>query len=99
MRICFLLHQGNMFSGGQGVYLAALSHEYAEMGHEVHAIVGPPYPVLDSRVVQHRVEGWSIFRLLEQGGDFWRRPAVVSRMGADQSKSKSMPKARRASKP
>jgi glycosyltransferase involved in cell wall biosynthesis len=66
-----------MYSGGQGVYLAALSHEYAEMGHEVHAIVGPPYPELDSRVVQHRLEGWSIFRLLEQGGDFWRRPAAT----------------------
>jgi len=24
MRVCFLLHQGNMYSGGQGVYLAAL---------------------------------------------------------------------------
>lgn len=77
MRICFLLHQGNMFSGGQGVYLAALSHEYVEMGHEVHAIVGPPYPVLDPRIIQHRLEGWSIFRLLEQGGDFWRRPAAA----------------------
>jgi len=77
MRICFLLHQGNMFSGGQGIYLAALSHEYAELGHEVHAIVGPPYPELDPRVIQHRLEGWSIFRLLEQGGDFWRRPAAA----------------------
>lgn len=76
MRICFLLHQGNMFSGGQGVYLAALSHEYVAMGHEVHAIVGPPYPVLDPGVIQHRVEGWSVFRLMEQGGKFWERPAV-----------------------
>ncbi len=63
-----------MFSGGQGVYLAALSREYVAMGHEVHAIVGPPYPDLDPRVVQHRLEGWSIFRLLEEGGSFWRRP-------------------------
>jgi hypothetical protein len=46
MRICFLLHQGSMYSGGQGVYLAALSAEYVERGHEVHAIVGPPYPDL-----------------------------------------------------
>jgi glycosyltransferase involved in cell wall biosynthesis len=62
-----------MFSGGQGVYLAAISREYVAMGHEVHAIVGPPYPELDAGVVQHRVEGWSVFRLLEQGGDFWHR--------------------------
>jgi glycosyltransferase involved in cell wall biosynthesis len=77
MRICFLLHQGNMYSGGQGVYLAALSGEYVERGHEVHAIVGPPYPDLDPRVVQHRVEGWSTFRLMEAGSAFWRRPAAA----------------------
>ncbi|HEX6031995.1 MAG TPA: glycosyltransferase family 4 protein [Tepidiformaceae bacterium] len=75
MRICFLLHQGNMYSGGQGVYLAALSSEYVERGHEVHAIVGPPYPDLHPGVIQHRLEGWSTFRLLETGDHFWRRPS------------------------
>ena len=77
MRICFLLHQGNMYSGGQGVYLAALSREYVERGHEVHAIVGPPYPDLHPAVVQHRVEGWSTFRLMETGSAFWRRPPAA----------------------
>jgi glycosyltransferase involved in cell wall biosynthesis len=73
MRICFLLHQGNMYSGGQGVYLAALSHEYLAMGHEVHVVVGPPYPELDAGVVQHRLDDYSVFHLLDTGGAFWRK--------------------------
>lgn len=76
MRICFLLHQGNMYSGGQGVYLAALTHEYVRRGHEVHAIVGPPYPELDPGVIQHRLPGYSVFHHFDTGDDFWRRPLL-----------------------
>ena len=44
MKICFLMYQGNMYSGGQGVYLYYLTRELARMGHDVHVIAGPPYP-------------------------------------------------------
>ncbi len=63
-----------MYSGGQGVYLSALCHEYLALGHEVHVVVGPPYPELDDGVIQHRVDDYSIFHLLDEGEAFWRRP-------------------------
>jgi MMP alpha-(1->4)-mannosyltransferase len=62
-----------MYSGGQGVYLAALCREYVRMGHEVHAVVGPPYPELDQDVVQHRLPGYSVFHQFDAGEDFWRQ--------------------------
>lgn len=65
MKVCFLLHQGSMYSGGQGVYTHHVTRELAALGHEVHIIVGPPYPELDTRVIAHRVKNFSIYRLLE----------------------------------
>lgn len=44
MRICLIGYRGNPYSGGQGIYLYYLSRELARLGHEVEAIVGPPYP-------------------------------------------------------
>jgi glycosyltransferase involved in cell wall biosynthesis len=70
MRVCFLLHQGNMYSGGQGVYLSNLTRELAALGHEVHVIVGPPWPDTAPGVVVHRVKTFSVYRLLETGR-FW----------------------------
>ncbi len=64
-----------MYSGGQGVYLAALCREYVALGHEVHVVVGPPYPDLDPRVVQHRLADYSVFTALDEGAAFWRKPA------------------------
>jgi glycosyltransferase involved in cell wall biosynthesis len=59
MKICFLMYQGNMYSGGQGVYLHYLTRELARMGHEVHVIAGPPYPTLDDAVITHRITDYS----------------------------------------
>lgn len=56
MKICFIMYQGNMYSGGQGVYLYYLTRELAGMGHEVHVLAGPPYPTLDERVIAHNLE-------------------------------------------
>lgn len=56
MRICFIMYQGNMYSGGQGIYLYYLTRELARMGHEVHVIAGPPYPTLDDQVIGHNLE-------------------------------------------
>ena len=44
MRIAFLAYRGNMKSGGQGIYLHALSRALAARGHEIEIFVGPPYP-------------------------------------------------------
>jgi len=44
MKICLLSYRGNMFSGGQGIYLYYLSRELARRGHQLTILVGPPYP-------------------------------------------------------
>jgi len=44
MRIAFLCYRGNMKSGGQGIYLHALTRELAALGCEIDVFVGPPYP-------------------------------------------------------
>ena len=50
------MYHGSMQSGGQGVYLANVTRELLRLGHEVHVISGPPYPVLDRAVTHHRLE-------------------------------------------
>lgn len=44
MRIAFLCYRGNMQSGGQGIYLHALTRELARLGCHIDVYVGPPYP-------------------------------------------------------
>ncbi|MGB6836275.1 MAG: glycosyltransferase family 4 protein, partial [Dehalococcoidia bacterium] len=64
MKICFLMYQGNMYSGGQGVYTYYLTRELARLGHEVHVIVGPPEPELAEEVIPHYLPShsyWSYF--------------------------------------
>ncbi len=56
MRICFTMYQGNMYSGGQGVYLYYLTRELARMGHDVHVIAGAPRPQLAEGVTLHAIE-------------------------------------------
>jgi glycosyltransferase involved in cell wall biosynthesis len=75
MKILFTLHQGNMYSGGQGVYTAEVTRELARMGHDVHLVVGPPWPDTDPLVKVHRVPSYSVYRLLEtQRFWFYGRP-------------------------
>jgi glycosyltransferase involved in cell wall biosynthesis len=71
MKVCFLLHQGSMYSGGQGVYLYYVSREMAALGHEVHVIGGPPFPDLAEGVTLHKLPTYSIYRLLEDGRAFF----------------------------
>jgi len=76
VNVLFLLHQGNMTSGGQGVYTAQVTRELAAMGHDVHLVVGPPWPDIDPAVTVHRVPSYSVYRLLEtQKMFFYGRPA------------------------
>jgi glycosyltransferase involved in cell wall biosynthesis len=65
MRVCFVMYQGNMYSGGQGVYLHYVTRELARMGHEVHVISGRPYPRLDDAVVHHRLQTYSFWAFLD----------------------------------
>jgi glycosyltransferase involved in cell wall biosynthesis len=71
MKVCFLLHQGSMYSGGQGVYLHNVTRELAALGNEVHVIAGPPYPELAPGVRMHKVLNYSVYRLLETGRFFF----------------------------
>ncbi len=54
-----------MSSGGQGVYLYYVTRELVRLGHEVHAIVGPPYPQVCDGVRLHKVRTFSHYRLAE----------------------------------
>lgn len=44
MKVCITSYRGNMYSGGQGIYLYYLTRELAKLGHELTVLVGPPYP-------------------------------------------------------
>jgi glycosyltransferase involved in cell wall biosynthesis len=70
LKICFLMYQGNMYSGGQGVYLYYLSRELVRIGHEVHVIAGPPYPRLAEGVIAHNVRDYSYWSYHHEKKDF-----------------------------
>src|SRR4030095_7186842 len=50
LRIALLSYRSKPHSGGQGVYVRALSRELAELGHRVEVFSGQPYPELDDGV-------------------------------------------------
>jgi glycosyltransferase involved in cell wall biosynthesis len=68
------MYHGSMYSGGQGIYLHYLTRELARLGHEVHVIAGPPYPVMAEGVQVHPVESFSWLRYLEARQEFLARP-------------------------
>lgn len=61
LKICLTLYRGNMYSGGQGIYLYYLARELAQLGHEVHALVGPPVPQLSPDVTVHYLHNHRFF--------------------------------------
>ena len=61
LRIALTLYRGNMYSGGQGIYLYHLARELVGLGHEVHAIVGPPVPDLPDGVKMHYLHNHRFF--------------------------------------
>jgi glycosyltransferase involved in cell wall biosynthesis len=61
MKVCLLSYRGNMYCGGQGVYVYYLSKWLARMGHEVHLIQGPPYTWDTPWCVQHRLPNYNMF--------------------------------------
>jgi glycosyltransferase involved in cell wall biosynthesis len=75
VKIAFVMYQGNMYSGGQGVYLYELTRELARLGHEVHVLAGPPYPTLDERVIAHNLATHSYWSFHHEKQDFlFNRP-------------------------
>jgi glycosyltransferase involved in cell wall biosynthesis len=63
MKICYLLHQGKMHSGGQGVYLYNITREMVDLGHEVHVMVGPPYPEIAPGITSDEMDTFSLFEV------------------------------------
>jgi glycosyltransferase involved in cell wall biosynthesis len=61
MKICLLTYRGNMFCGGQGIYIYYLAREFQHLGHEVHVISGPPYPQLPDGVKLYKVKSQSAY--------------------------------------
>lgn len=64
IKLCFLMYHGSMRSGGQGVYLANITRELTRLGHEVHVISAPPYPMLDGAVRHHLIDERSFEAML-----------------------------------
>ncbi len=63
MKICLLSYRGNPYCGGQGIYLMYIARELVKLGHEVHAIVGPPYPFEMEGVTLHRIDNHNYFNV------------------------------------
>jgi len=61
MRICLLTYRGNMYCGGQGYYVYYLAKALRNLGHEVHIMAGPPYPLAPDGVKLHELEGLNLY--------------------------------------
>jgi glycosyltransferase involved in cell wall biosynthesis len=62
LRIALLSYRSKPHSGGQGVYVRALSRELAELGHRVEVFSGQPYPELDGGVPLTRLPSLDLYR-------------------------------------
>jgi glycosyltransferase involved in cell wall biosynthesis len=63
MKICLLSYRGNPYCGGQGIYLMYLARELVKLGHEVHTVVGPPYPFEMEGVTNHYISNHNYFNV------------------------------------
>jgi glycosyltransferase involved in cell wall biosynthesis len=62
LRIALLSYRSKPRSGGQGVYVRALSRELTELGHRVQVWSGQPYPELDEGVPLVPVPSLDLYR-------------------------------------
>jgi glycosyltransferase involved in cell wall biosynthesis len=62
LRIALLSYRSKPHSGGQGVYVRALSRELTGLGHRVEVLSGQPYPELDDGVALTRVPSLDLYR-------------------------------------
>ena len=61
MRIAFIVYQGSMSSGGQGIFVHYMTRELARLGHEVHVIAGRPFPEVDESVHIHKLKTYRMW--------------------------------------
>jgi glycosyltransferase involved in cell wall biosynthesis len=61
LKIALLSYRGNPYCGGQGIYLTYLANELVNLGHEVHVIVGPPWPLSLKGVTPHPIANCNFF--------------------------------------
>ncbi len=62
LRIALLSYRSKPHSGGQGVYVRALSRELTALGHAVTVVSGQPYPELDDGVPLTRLPSLDLYR-------------------------------------
>ncbi|SEO38815.1 glycosyltransferase family 4 protein [Trujillonella endophytica] len=62
LRIALLSYRSKPHSGGQGIYVRALSRELIELGHDVQVLSGQPYPELDAGVPLVHVPSLDLYR-------------------------------------
>jgi MMP alpha-(1->4)-mannosyltransferase len=62
LRVALLSYRSKPHSGGQGIYVRALSRELTALGHRVQVFSGQPYPELDDGVPLTRVPSLDLYR-------------------------------------
>jgi glycosyltransferase involved in cell wall biosynthesis len=62
LRIALLSYRSKPHSGGQGIYVRALSRELTQLGHRVEVLSGQPYPELDPGVPFTPVPSLDLYR-------------------------------------
>jgi glycosyltransferase involved in cell wall biosynthesis len=62
LRIALLSYRSKPHSGGQGIYVRALSRELTELGHRVEVLSGQPYPELDDGIRLGRLPSLDLYR-------------------------------------
>ena len=62
LRIALLSYRSKPHSGGQGVYVRALSRELTRLGHRVEVFSGQPYPELDPGVELTKLPSLDLYR-------------------------------------
>ncbi len=80
MKICLLCYRGKPNCGGQGVYIYYLSRELQNLGHEVHVVSGPPYPIVEEGITLHKLDSLMLYDRLERfPKDFpWTNPTPLN---------------------
>src|SRR5687767_15802219 len=62
LRIALLSYRSKPHSGGQGIYVRALSRELSGLGHRVEVFSGQPYPELDDGVALTPLPSLDLYR-------------------------------------
>ncbi len=62
LRIALLSYRSKPHSGGQGVYVRALSRELTEIGHRVEVFSGQPYPELAAGIPLTKLPSLDLYR-------------------------------------